>query len=234
MKWYSRIGICIGAFIFSLASSSFIVKNVVEKSIQPYVESHIVTIIKDQEERLGIQHFGIPRIAYKQKISLSNGPLESKEGIGFGIYKAKADEIHLSLRYLVTPDTSLVNTIATEIFGILFPRVNVKEVLDHELGHFYIDKFNESLGKGDWSNRNRGKKIISEGICEYFRIVLNNGGKHDFADYGGLPIVKPILDRYGKRGIDYLITNPPNVEMEDILGYQNKVLEALSEYHNQS
>ena len=232
MKWYSRIGIGIGAFIFSLASSYFIVKDRVEKGIQPYVESHLVAIIKDQEDKLGIQHFGIPRIVYEKQILLYDGSVGFKEDRIFGIYKAKTDEIHLSSSYLVTPDTNLINIIATTVFD---PELaNVEEILAHELGHFYIDKFNESLGRGSWSNREDGNKAVSEGISEYFRKVLNNGGD------GGVRLsydmefnlVKPIIDKYGKRGIDYLIANPPNVKEESSLEYQNRVLEALADSHN--
>lgn len=231
MKWYSKIGIGIGAIIFSLASSYFIVKDRVEQGIQPYVESHIVEIVKEQEERLGIKHFGIPKIVYEQRISLSNGLVGSDKDRIFGIYKSKTDEVYLSTSYLVTPERNLVNIIATEIFATSL--IDVKELLDHELGHFYVDKLNENLGKGNWSNREAGKKIVVEGISEYFRVTLNNGGKQNFRDYGGLPLVKPIIDKYGKRGIEHLIKNPPNVEMEDLLEYQNKVLEALSNHYNQ-
>ena len=90
-----------------------------------------------------------------------------------------------------------------------------------------------------------GKKLISEGIAEYFERTLNNG-KDNFKDSdwpenlgdfiqnkiiynGGLHLVKPIIDRYGKRGIETLIINPPSLEdLSNLPEYQNRVIESLS------
>jgi len=127
---------------------------------------------------------------------------------------------------------------------------NVKDIIDHELGHFYIDKLNESLGKGNFEIDDTSKediirtKLLSEGVAVYFDKTIN-GGKDNFKDSdwpketedflkrkthydGGFHFVKPIIDAYGKKGIEYLICNPPTKEdLKDLSEYRQRALQEL-------
>ena len=128
--------------------------------------------------------------------------------------------------------------------------------MGHELGHFYADKLNEGLGAGNWKLnlgnpftkiiRDRfGYKVIGEGIAEYFRIKgakqEHKTEEHKWPRYKieyldddipyriGYQLVKPIIDKHGRRGIEYLISNPPsNEELLHLQTYQRRISETLS------
>lgn len=246
MKWHHKVTIAAGAFLLGMIPASFIVREKIKESIQPYVESHLEQIVKSQEEKLGIQHFGIPEVKYglPPEVQVSND-----FAVAIGIYRSKDDRIYLSLGSSITSELNLVNVLATIITLGNIP--NVKETLDHELGHYYVDKLNESLGRGDWPGYSYGLfegvgiKLVAEGIAEYFKKTIN-GGEDDFEDSdwpdnffdffsvpvlyeGGYHLVKPIIDRYGKRGIEYLIQNPPKAgDLDRLPEYQDRVIKFLA------
>ncbi|MFA5992543.1 MAG: hypothetical protein WC796_02445 [Candidatus Pacearchaeota archaeon] len=239
MKWYHKLGIGILTFAVGLVPSGTIVQNRVSKSIPPYVESHLETIIKDQERILGIKHFGIPQVLF--------GPSPKDKTTPPGKYDPENDTIYLAVRWVTTPENNLANTLLKCLY--LGCTKNIKETLDHELGHFYNDKLNESLGNGNYPKdyNSATNRLISEGIATYFNRTINDG-KDDFKDSdwpekfeylwgylaydGGFHLVKPIIDRYGKEGIKYLITNPPNIQdlnnINTLKAYQNRVIKSLS------
>ncbi len=249
MKIQHKAGIISTALLASLFTASLVVvQNRINHSIQPYVESNITRIIETQEDVLGIQHFGVPKISYKQPHWIKDGFQVS------GAYEPEKDQIYLPLGLAITPERNLSNILAICMtFGSTH---NVKETLDHELGHFYADKLCESLGKGDWLHFSDGReinvndvgiKLVSEGIAEYFKRTLN-GGKDDFEDSdwprkfedfftrkviydGGFHLVKPIIDMYGRRGIERLMSNPPHTmqDLNYLPMYQNRVIASLSE-----
>ena len=67
----------------------------VAENTRQYVEANISNIMKEQEEKLGIKHFGIPEIAYGLPIDLEVDSLFT----GFrndAIYDAAANKIYLS------------------------------------------------------------------------------------------------------------------------------------------
>ncbi len=207
----------------------------VDKNVKQYVESNLGKIIKEQEERLGIKHFGTPEISHE------NPPARQHYGpFVRGEYIAEEDKIFLPLGNAITPEQNTTNRLANFLsFGMLY---NMKEVLDHELGHYYMDKLNESKGGGDWTSDNPGITLISEGIAQYFSATMNN--KEDIYNKwpetifdwnivdiyeGGCHLVKPIVDKYGQKGIECLMENPPALkDFDNLPAYQNRVLEKLA------
>lgn len=216
--------------------------------LESFIQSDLGGIMEEQENKLGITHFGVPEV-------FSGFPAEWSgfETLGVsGTYEPSNDSIYLSPICHVEdhPDDKWIRLI-----NCGRPH-DARAVLAHELGHFYVDKLNESLGRDDFGSydgvavrdatpEHVGQKLIGEGISEYFRVAVT-GGQDNFEDYeypnhfekfksdkffygGGYHLVKPIIDLHGKRGIEYLIINPPATEQdfEDIIGYREKVLEAL-------
>ena len=210
------------------------VQNEVNKNVREYVKNNLVTIMKEQEEKLGIKHFGIPRIEYKKDIVTAS-------------YDRLTDIICLPTKFTVTQENSLTNKLSN---ALTFNSSNeIKKDLDHELGHYYVDKLNQSLGLGDWPNyysitdeQMLSNRTIGEGIAQYFMIKMNNlpdtftviwpktidSYTESFCYGGGYKLVKPILDKYGKKGIECLIKNPINKEeLTNLNKYQNRILRIL-------
>jgi len=206
MKWL--------AFLVLLNSSPSL-------ALEQKIEDQLLRRVEAQEKMLGIRHFCIPAITYIKEKSKENPTKNSLE------YHQKQDTICILDKHEVT-----------------------QEDLDHELGHSYADKLSESLGNGDWpdyetSYNPLGTELVCEGIAEYFARCMNNG-KDDFKDSdwpkelkgffdgkviysGGYHLVNPVINRYGKRGIEYLILHPPlHSDMKDLPRYQQRTLEELA------
>lgn len=191
--------------------------------------------IVEQNKELGIRHFGAPNLAF--------------EDVRY---------IRLSGRYDDVKDQISIDAIIYLNDDLILGHPNAKEILDHELGHFYTDKLSESLGRGSWPNtvwteptittNTACIKLIAEGIAEYFERHINNMPDNfsdanypsDTAQFwtgwviysGGNHLVKPIIDKYGKDGIEYLITHPPtpdDISNKKLPEYRSRVLEALEQ-----
>ena len=222
---------------------NFLSKKHKEK-VQMYVGSHLIGIMEEQEKRLGIRHFGIPKIAYDAPGWLS--PFLAIFMVGS--YNGDFNEIYLRHQKIIMPNRTLNN-----ILPVISPFSNMdaKAVLEHELAHFYADKLSKSLGLGQWPRYGRSieeniiKKLVSEGIAEYFRItskenketkklidwtgagidVLARAGAIDenIRNYG-FHLVKPILDVDVKEGITHFLKNMPNIEdLNNVPQYQANV-----------
>ena len=229
----------------SWAPALTIVQTRANKLIKPYVEKNLAEIVRSQEEKLGIKHFRLPMVKFENQGIFENSLL-------LGSYNSGEDTIYLNPIFSVTPELNATNLLLKFLsFGVVF---NVKEILDHELGHFYIDKKYESMGTSNWYKLdgyiNLEKiisiKIISEGISEYFEREIN--GKKDSPDDFKLPenlldfaynetlvynagynLVKPVIDKYGERGIEVLIKNLPNAgELISPQKYQERIFKELS------
>ena len=185
-----------------------------------YVESHLEEAMKKQEEVLGIKHIGKPTIVY------GCHPYHD------GVYKSYVDTISLEICRAITPEKNISDILAKHLAQR--EPFDVKSVLDHELGHFYMDKLNESKGNGDYvlfegDQDWKGKNLIAEGIATYFERSLNKWedpvAKIKESDIKavekmlklynvyevGYRVVKPIIDGHGTKAIEYLIENPPNI-----------------------
>jgi len=199
----------------------------IDPEVRAYVTQNIGSIISSQEKTLGIQHFGLPNLDIR--------------GCGF-----RGD------REFYNPDTDILKIYVPRAY-VHFSPATTEDIIRHGLGHFYADKLSESLGLGSWPPDDKEdidyvrKNIICEGIAEYFRRkskdeedtfkdsqwpkTLEEFENIDFVPFytGGYHLVKPIIDRHGKKGIKYLILNPPEIQdLKDLLGYQKRALEDLS------
>ena len=238
-KKLDKVIVAMVAALFIAPIASSVVQKKVDNKVKQYVGNNLNNIMKEQEEKLGIKHFGVPIISYDPKSANEFG------GLAQGVYTPEEDEIFLQLGLAVTPEENLTNTLAN-IFNGGYTH-NIKIALDHELGHYYMDKLNENVGNGDWPTQmdlftNPGTKVIAEGVAEYFNATINN--KEDIYDKwpetifdwtpvdvydGGCHLVKPIIDKYGQKGIEHLMENPPTLkDFDNIQGYQNRILENLA------
>ncbi|MDP3990084.1 MAG: hypothetical protein Q8Q01_02660 [archaeon] len=190
--------------------------------------SNLERIMEEQEERLGIIHKDKPNLAFE---------VSNYDERFFAVYTPENDTINFNSKSLTCETDLIIYQFINWLEGNEVE--NYRIVLEHELGHFYVDKLNESLGKGNWpifpDSKDRagiiGLRIISEGIAEYFERTHtqqldlftdsewpNNLESYDATDLpkfkwliygGGYHLVKPIIDSYGKNGIKYLMLNPP-------------------------
>ena len=250
MKWYNKLLIGTIAMIVGYINAVIIVPNQNNKYVKVYIERNLETIIKSQEERLGIRHFGKPKIKYgysKETIIVTKaGDIREEVRQTLAVrYHQDEDTIYIpniTAALSLTPEKSLINTATWLLF--LGDGIETKEYLYHELGHFYADKLSESIGNGNWPKEHHlNIRLINEGIATYFQNTMNTK-KNSFEDLDSIKIfddddifkiyhvgyllVKPVIDKHGKEGIKYLITHPPTeIELKHLQAYQNRVLEAL-------
>lgn len=135
-----------------------------------------------------------------------------------------------------------------------FFKSNTDHTLRHEIGHHLFNTRAEYNGTSEiWGADNDFRKedllafqLISEGVAEYFAHSLSDNKPNDLLDLeeyekkdniydklsdsyrAGYSLVKPIIDKYGLRGIDYLATHPiKSDELDFIRLYQNMCLQNL-------
>jgi len=151
------------------------------------------------------------------------------------------------------------DTVVGEAF--LSQRYKLRELVDHELGHVLSDQLSRRFGYGafmsmaEWDalpwDEKVGKKILVEGIATYFgntsvarewpdlRALLPQSR----TDYvwqccdqwiiydGGQWLVRPILERFGERGLGYLLGHPFTFLDGDVhtaaIEYQSQALKEL-------
>lgn len=214
--------------LLALGSSVFIKKCYHRYNPDPsYWMEHIHSLMISQEQELGVDYGGkIPKVVFYLENDGNNG-----------LYYKKKDQINLN--------------ITEHLIHMFDADYNPDDLLNHELAHFLMDKMSEREGKGDYppdiicNNESDAKmtalsyRIISEGIAEYVArfMTRNESDKYDDKMYpdnsfiydGGYHLVKPILDAYGVKSIDYLMDNPPTLEeMLDLLSYQERMMKELS------
>ncbi len=205
-------------------------------NVRLYVEENLIKIMEEQEEALSIKHFGKPDIKFVEQYPESEGRLAVL------CYKSGSETLSIPDSFNFPDSVSFLN-----------------QALHHELGHFYSDKLSESLGNGNWPvywcatatctdielKSRVGIDLVSEGIGEYFGRTMT-GESSDCSkqpnDLQGVEqmseelydegycLVKPIIDKHGKRGIEHLIFNPPVVgELSNLPSYGARIMEELGE-----
>ena len=240
-----KLSIVAIALISALFFSGPLIRNGGQKKAKQYVENNLTKIIEAQNKKLEIEHFGVPEIQFGLYVYPSGKVLNDP-----GAYHSGNDKIYMDPKIpWTTPNNGFMNFLTGFFnFGYVAP---IKPVLDHELGHFYQDKLNESLGMGDFRvdyssyKTFLGGKIIAEGIAEYFSKTMNNiednfndsdwPKDHELFTFddiydGGAHLVKPIIEKYGKDGMEYLIMNPPitEKELENLPEYRKRCLEDIA------
>lgn len=190
----------------------------------PFSPLNLERIIKEQEEKLGIKHFGVPEVMYLPYLP---------EGL-LGIYNEKLNTIFIAIN-----QHNMEETLDHEL-GHYYAD-GLHESLD--LGNWPIFPG----GKND----NIGVKLISEGIAEYFSRKLNNREDNfkdsdwpdNFDDFwtqrviysGGYHLVRPIIEEHGTNAIKYLILNTPGTnDLTNLPEYQKKCLKELEESSKQA
>ncbi|MDP3698878.1 MAG: hypothetical protein Q8R47_04785 [Nanoarchaeota archaeon] len=207
-----------------------------EQEVRMYVEINLEQLIQEQEERIGIQ--------YPAQRPVIHYHLPADKSGNFGLYDRKTNEIFLQNDRYELPDWDVET---------------VYDTINHELAHYYLDKLSEKRTNTNWPEYNDrtmleklGIKLISEGTATYIERKMNGkedtftdakwpkalGGffsswelipKDEIVYSGGFHLVKPIIDRYGEKGIEYLLFNPPKgQEMFNLPLYQQRILEELS------
>jgi hypothetical protein len=219
---------------------NYMIPKVVPKLIPAYAEKNLESIMHEQESKLGIKYPGKPEIKYQTK-EKTNKQIRRRI--------ANASPLTEVLGYY-NPYNDTITIVLDKIEPFEYKR-ETKRVLAHELGHFYADKLSEKTSEENWPTLNSaGTRLVSEGIAKYFERAIT-GRTDDFNDNeypqgenvqnggfsdqrviyeGGGHLVKPIIDKYGKKGINFLIHQSPdsNAALEDVPAYQKRVLYCLS------
>lgn len=224
--------------LLAFASIPFMPLIVPNNKVRPWIEKNLETITKAQESALGIQHFGRPKINFTWPDHFT---FIDAYVVG-ATYDPEDDTIYFNTSRLSCPEKDWWN-----FLFFIAPQEDADAALYHELGHFCMDKIYESLMKENWNlvedEEFIGKKLISEGIAEYFKRELtgekdcfndrkwpsspNNFTKDTFYS-GRYHLVKSILDKYHTKGIIHLMENlPTEYDLRNLPEYQKRMLEAL-------
>lgn len=198
---------------------------------QEYVEKNLGRIMRDQERRVGLAHLGVPNIIFNETRIGSDRYSPENDSI----YLYEGLTVHpeprcpfLDFMGLGTPpsESNVQDTLEHELGHFYVDQ------LSERMGNGSWPKSEEEL-KGSFANvHNAASSIVGEGIAEYFERE-NNEKPDDFEDSewpteegkdlfdfhvgrvaydGGYHLVKPIIDKYGVRGVKYLMTNLPTRE----------------------
>ena len=194
------------------------------------------------------------------KVSLEWG-LGQGANVFDGMYKPETQTIYvpihliyeLNVRHKLPPGALNADTAARD--------GELAELLDHELGHELMDQVSRRNGLGPWFTEDRfnastraekmGLDILSEGTARFFERVnfprddrrLSEGTfpatrdeqrfySYDMIAYdGGYWIVRDVLNKYGERGLIWLMRHP-FVAQDDMraaaVAYRYRALEELS------
>ncbi|MBI3633913.1 MAG: hypothetical protein HY226_06540 [Candidatus Vogelbacteria bacterium] len=213
---------------------------------ESFVKKNLREMIGLQEKRFGIKYQGMPKILYT---NLGRGSVSS--------YSADDSAIYLSTdtTYLTITDNDGLNWSIGLLVGV-DRQVNLRTTLNHELVHFYIDKYIHKVPENILQKLNPKSagnldelmnRLVQEGIADYIQDGMSIEKKkvsqlrsaNVDADYFtehtndfysiALELVKPVIDIYKVRGIEYLITHSlDGTRLKDLRGFQKKALEELA------
>lgn len=143
--------------------------------IRQYVNNNLDTIIQNQEKKLNIAHQGVPVV----EVGISDQIKKSFPGLPIcGCYDSGENIIYIKKDIIINLEEEIKNVEVSSPGNDCY----IKQVIDHELGHFYVDMLSENLGTGSWpqtltENGTVDKNaihIIGEGIAEYFGRSMNS------------------------------------------------------------
>ena len=184
IRKYVLLPLAVGVLGYSLYLSACIMFPLWQsRNSEEYARKNLENRIQLQEEKLGIKHFGVPNLGFNDEYLSATG----------GTYDAETDSIIIEVNNTKTTYSEFNRWIEKHLE---FEAMHVDEVLDHELGHFYMDKLSESLtgtnfpdyaaletelsdslsqkeaDSEQWANY-MATKFVSEGVAEYFRYETN-------------------------------------------------------------
>ncbi len=236
----------VSAYFFTANATIIHLYHHKDPEIQEYVEQNLEKIIKEQEQKIIISYPAErPKIEYifpREYLSLGAS----------GIYNDKNNTMYLPSGLLTKPEWDWGDLAAT--FFTFNSTADAKRVVDHELAHFYCDTIKEKvLGKNyhllETSyfiyEERIASQLINEGIAKYFENRMNgedkkplrfeewptelNGFSNHVIYNGGYAVVKPVIDQYGEKGIQFLLFNPPtSKELFTPEEYQQRILRDIA------
>lgn len=207
-----------------------------------FVDKHLSQIISSQENEIGIKYPGLPEISY--------GKLPNR----VSSYFPDEDTIYLSTDevYFLTPDTDK-DSWSWHLFKGRFS-VHLEHTLHHELAHYYVDKIMERLETRSseqsdqesaiaFLSNNLMNRLIHEGIADYIqdRMWADKKKVLDLDDVKITPgflesqvsdfyttalrLTKPIIDKFGSRGINYLVYHSfDGKNLLNLISFQKKAM----------
>ncbi|MDP3734682.1 MAG: hypothetical protein Q8R37_05630 [Nanoarchaeota archaeon] len=214
MKQFSKILFSVGIGISSLSYYSVtalqeqLQQQESSYQIQNYVNTNLDKIIQDQEKKLNIVYQGRPIV----EVGISEETKNAFPSLSIcGYYDSEENSIYFKKDITINP---LPDKDGLEISPE--NSCTIKEVLDHELGHFYVDMLSEQLKHGSWPQtlRENGKvdenaiHIIGEGIAEYFGRTMN-GHYDNFKDEEWPTKLEDFYMLYDQNGKKIDLEDPP-------------------------
>ncbi len=232
------LGAAVGAGLYFAVeatpkASRYLLCHYKDDEIEEYVNENLEEIIAQQEEALGIHYLTRPTIFFQLPLEWR---IDGNAMYAAGLYRPEVNTIYLNSGMLSHPAPDVGDLLAMTFTGLTN---NVRDTLNHELGHFYCDYLSETMKMRDWPASYPGMSIgdaigirlVSEGIAEYFERKSTGNEEDHFSDadwpktiddfstgqdvnvdviyHGGYHLVKPIIDKQGTRGILYLMYFPP-------------------------
>src|SRR3989344_594173 len=221
---FTAAGIALFSYITSPVTF-YLYSKTESRSVREYVEKHVDDLIEEQEDSLGIRYPGRPTFHYQ----LPEDTISILDGFGscsFGRYNQDEDTIYLRSGVLRTPERSIDELL---IHILTWGKTaEARVIVSHELSHYYTDKRGQELMGRDWIPSDRELNDLLRNKVEVMAFVTVVEGiavyvqKRIYPDldfeYGGrkyeqgFQFVKPIINQFGSRGIDYLIVNTPTAE----------------------
>jgi len=227
--------------------ANFISKQIVYDKIPAYVQSILPEIMQEQERKIGIKHFGIPNIRYD--IPSSYNPKIFNDAKG----SMKADGHYNPLKNYISIDRNAMNIDPlrwkSRVKQIVSHELghSYADKLNENICAKYNKKYNEKAIRDDlvWPNDySIETQLVSEGIAKYFEHAIT-GEKDRFKDSdwpseeknyhnfkaiydGGYHLVKPVIKRHGKKGINFLMKQNPCNDLGNLKEYQKRTLRHLS------
>ncbi len=228
-------GIVASAFIYDYFTTPRPKKH--DQTGLQFAREVIPQIMQEQENKLGIHYEAKPRVVSGEMMFLRSGE-----------YNRLLNQVILNKNDFGTDyyiEESLLEMLHHELLHCYIDQLLERSKI-------------EWLASDPPKTEDYCKLLVSEGIAEYARRVhksemdfkfpenpwpkteeewsevLNPKKPVDFLYRhaviyrGGYILVKPIIDKYGSKGIDYLILNPPE-DVFDLKNYQQEVIERLSE-----
>lgn len=205
-------GVALAAAIVYPSYISYRIGN--NRPLIEYVANNTEKIIAAQEKEIGIK-FGL-----RPNINYMTSPVTPGT-----TYDGETNTIWIDADETVSPS----NDIESIIQRLLKKGADkADETLYHELGHAYLRKLRLNNGiklPADFLEKMKAKRV-EEGVGEYFERRMT---KYDgFESFRSVPwrMVKPIIDKYGEKGMIFMVSNLPEMKESDE-AYQKRVMDAL-------